>query len=243
MARTIPIKPLTSWSFSRYQDYKQCPRKFKLKHIDRIKEPGSEALDRGAAIHELAENYLKGKIARIPKELKTFETEFKKLKQLYKSKVNAMHVEDNWAFTKTWDETQWDNWAHCWVRIKLDCAHLEQDGVLVVTDWKTGKFREEMNEAYVEQLELYALSALLLKPWLKEVRPRLVYLDASMIYPFEDEPLVYTQKDVARLKKLWEKRVAPMFKDKVFAPRPNNKCRWCHYRAANKTNGGGQCEF
>ena len=37
--KTIPIKPLTSWSFSRYSDYKTCPLKAKLKHIDKIQEP------------------------------------------------------------------------------------------------------------------------------------------------------------------------------------------------------------
>lgn len=198
---------------------------------------------RGAAIHQLAEDYIKGKLRLLPPELKKFEADFRMLKAQYKKKINGMVVEDNWAFTKDWTETQWDNWTQCVVRIKLDCAHHEDDETLVVTDWKTGKFRVEMNEDYVEQLELYALAALLLHPHLTAVKPRLAYLDADTVYPPADEPMVFTREDVPRLKKLWEKRVKPMLNDKRFAPRPNDKCRWCHFRSSNKAAGGGQCKY
>jgi hypothetical protein len=156
--KVIPIKKITSWSFSRYSDYKQCPAKAKYKHIDRIKEPPNPAMARGAAIHTLAEEYIKGKGRTLPPELKLFEAEFKALRKQFKKSINGMVVEDNWSFTSNWEETAWDDWIHCWVRIKLDCAHHEGDDILIVTDWKTGKFREEMNEDYVEQLELYALA-------------------------------------------------------------------------------------
>jgi hypothetical protein len=244
--KVIPIKQITSWSFSRYSDYKQCPLKAKLKHVDRIKEPGSDALNRGAAIHDLAEQYIKGKIkARtFPVELKAFEAEFKMMKAQYKKKINGMVVEDNWAFTKDWDETQWDNWTQCWVRIKLDCAHHQDLETLIVTDWKTGKFRVEQNEDYVEQLELYALSALLLHPHIEKVLPRLVYLDQGTIYPEQPEDVLFTRADIPMLKKKWEKRVKPMMSDKIFAPRPNDKCKWCWYGQSKKAAGGpGLCKY
>ena len=97
--KTIPIKQITSWSFSRYSTYKQCPLKLKLSAIDRIREPGNEAMARGEAIHKLAEKYIKGELRALPKELKLFADEFKKLRAQYKKKTNGMVVEDNWAFT------------------------------------------------------------------------------------------------------------------------------------------------
>ena len=230
---------ITSWSFSRYSDYKQCPLKAKLKHVDKLKEPPNEAMARGAAIHNIAEKYIKGEGRTLPVELKQFEAEFKMLRKQYKKKINGMVVEDNWSFTKTWDETAWNDWIGCWVRIKLDCAHHIEDDVMVVTDWKTGKFRVEQNDGYIEQLELYALAALMLYPHLKEVRPRLAYLDVGVIFPAEDKPIVFTQADVPKLKKLWEKRTKPMLSDTTFAPRPNDKCKWCHFRKSN----GGPCKF
>ncbi len=242
--KTIPITPVKSWSFSRYIDYCACPLKFKLKYINKITEPPNDAMARGTDIHKLAEDYLKGKVSRLPVELQLMADEFKRLRAVYKKRLSRMTVEETWAFTSTWTETQWNDWTGCWVRIKLDASHYEADGTMVVTDWKTGKFHEDKNEEYLEQLELYALGAFLLDPNLKVVQPRLAYIDQGMFYPPESKPLIFTRDDVPRLKKIWSSRVAPLFKDRRFAPRPNDKCRWCWYGASKKKDGGpGLCKF
>lgn len=237
-------KQLTSWSFSRYSDYRQCPLKCKLKHLDKIAEPKNSAMERGSQIHTLAEQYITGKLTKLPSELKLFAAEFKRLKAQCKKKISGMVVEDNWAFTKDWDETAWNDWAKCWVRIKLDCADHEDDETLIITDWKTGKFRPELHEEYLEQLELYALAALLLYPHIQRVKPRLVYLDQGTVYPAQNHELVFIRSDILKLKKLWAKRTKAMLNDKLFAPRPNNKCKWCWYGQSGKANGGpGLCKF
>ena len=69
LALTKVAKAVTSWSFSRYGDYKKCPLAFKLKHIDKIQEPKSPAMQRGIDIHNLAEAYVVGKLAKLPPEL------------------------------------------------------------------------------------------------------------------------------------------------------------------------------
>lgn len=247
--RRIPATQITSWSFSRYSTYRQCPLKAKLQYIDKIKEPpnpANPAMARGVEIHDKAEAYIKGK-GRLPAELKAFKDEFMRLRKQYKKSISGMVVEDTWAFTSKWEETQWNDWIGCWVRIKLDCAHHADEQTLIISDWKTGKFRPEKNEEYVEQLELYALAALILHDHIEVVKPRLVYLDAEIIYPEEgskdEELLTFTRKDIPELKKKWEKRVKPMLKDKSFAPRPNNLCHWCFFRKSNKANGGGQCKY
>lgn len=242
--KVIPIKQITSWSFSRYSDYKQCPLKCKLKHIDHIKEPKNKAMERGAQIHDLADAYIKGKVRCLPPELKLFGGKFKMLRAQFKKKINGMVVEDNWAFDKDWNETQWDNWSKCWVRIKLDCAHHSDQETMVITDWKTGKFRPELNEEYVEQLELYALAALLLHEHIERVVPELDYLDDRIVYPEAGSEFVFTRADITQLKKKWEKRVKPMLNDRIFAPRPNDKCRWCFFGQSGKAKGGpGLCKY
>lgn len=232
---------ITSWSFSRYITYVQCPLKAKLKFIDKLKEPGSPAMDRGDAIHKMAEAYIKGTLAKLPPELSNFRIEFSMLRKQYKKKINGMVVEDTWAFTKAWDETQWNDWIGCWVRIKLDLAHHETPEAMVITDWKTGKFREEDTQDYEEQLELYALAALLLHEHVTEVYPRLGYTDQGFFWP--DVPKKFTRADIEPLKKLWAKRTKKMLTDTTFAPKPNSKCKWCHFRKANAAAGGGQCKF
>lgn len=233
------IKKVTSWSFSRYSDYKLCPLKFKLKHIDKITEPKNDAMQRGADVHEKAEKYIKGEIRTLPAELKLFADKFKELRKVYKKVTSGLVVEDNWAFTIDWTRTMWNDWIGCWVRIKLDCAEFEDTETMIINDWKTGKFRADQNEEYVEQLELYGLAALLLHPHVETVKPRLVYLDTGEIYPPEDKPIIFTRKDIPKLKKLWEKRVKPMMNDLIFPPRPNDKCRWCHFRKSST----GHCKF
>lgn len=245
-AQTKPRAPrLTAWSYSRYGDWRKCPLSAKLKHIDRIKEPSSAAMERGSAIHTLAEGYIKGTEAKLAPELALFKDEFKDLRARYKKKSVPVIVEDNWAFTKEWGETQWDNWAECWVRIKLDCAHYVADGIMVVTDWKSGRPRDEKTNEYMEQLELYALAALALHGHLNEVRVRIGWTDVGEMYSGpEGKPATYFRKDLAKLKKLWNGRVAPMMADTQFAPKPNAGCRWCYYGQAGKAKGGpGLCKF
>ncbi len=238
------VKKLTSWSFSRYGDYKKCPLSAKLKHIDKIQEPKGPAMARGIDIHNMAEAYIKGTLKKLPPELALLKDEFNKLKALYKKKALPVIVEDNWAFTKDWTETSWQDWVGCWVRIKLDAAHYSTETRLVVTDWKSGKFRVEQNEDYLEQLELYALAAFLLHEHIEEVEPRLAYTDEGVFYPPADKPIVYTRKDIPRLRKLWDNRVKPMMNDTSFLPKPNDKCRWCFYGQSGKVKGGpGLCKY
>lgn len=242
--KVIPIKPITAWSYSRYNLYQQCPLKFKFQTIDKIWEPKNDAMKRGADLHDLASGYIKGALPKLDASFALFEPLFNHLRKQFKKKISGMVVEDNWAFRKDWSETQWNDWAGCWVRLKLDAAYHESDDVMIVIDWKTGKFRPAENEAYVEQLELYALAALLLHPHLKEVWPQLVYTDQGLIYPPADKPLIFVRADAPRLQKLWEKRVRPMMSDTQFAPRPNDKCTWCFYGQAGKKKGGpGLCKF
>lgn len=232
------------WSYSTYSTYKQCPFKLKCQKIDKIPEPKGEPLVRGIEIHEKAQHYIEGQGRNIPKELKNFDSLFKRLRKRYKKPINGMIVEDMWAYTKDWGPTHWKDWNGCWLRVKIDCGEHQSDTVLIVYDWKTGKFRPEQNGDYVEQLELYGLTALLENPHVDKVICQLVYLDVGVTYPAEGDPEIsFERKDVPKLKKLWEKRVAPMLKDKMFAPRPNQFCPWCHFRKSNAANGGGQCKF
>lgn len=233
---------LTSWSFSRYSDWRQCPLKAKLKHIDKQKEPSNAAMERGNQVHKDAEAYIKGTAAKLSPELVLFKDEFKMLRAQYKKKALPMIVEDNWAFTKDWSETQWNDWVGCWVRIKLDCAHYLEQDLLLVTDWKTGKPSSYKTMEYMEQLELYALAALLMNPALERVQVRIGWTDVGEMYPLE--PLIFTRADVKRLTKEWNSRVKPMMADTKFVPKPNNLCRFCWFGQAKKAEGGpGLCKY
>lgn len=238
------VKRITSWSFSRYSTYKECPYKAKLKFIDKLQEPGNAAMERGTAVHKAAEEFIKGTQKKLAKELNPVAAIVKACRAFFKKrKTEADAVcEDTWAFTIDWARTAWDDWKNCVSRIKLDFAHVEMRGkkrILIITDWKTGKFSRWKLEEYLEQLELYALAALILYPDVDEIWPRLVFTDQNIVHPQEEGEIKFTHTDLKRLKLLWHRRVSPMLCDTKFAPRPGDHCSRCHFRKDN----GGPCKF
>jgi RecB family exonuclease len=234
------IKPVTAWSFSRYNSYKQCPLRFKLETIDKVPVAKSPAMERGTNIHKFAEDFLTGAAPKLAPELKAFAPEFKRLKAKKKKDMSSVLVEESWTFRKDWGATTWHDWSGAHLRTKIDAV--ERDGDLItVTDWKTGQYRESDNSSYLEQLDLYRTAALTVFAHVPNIRvqARLVYLDASKVYPAPGSEIVSFAADREPMQKAWEKRVAPLFADRKFAPLPNKWCGWCPHRKA----AGGPCKF
>ncbi len=232
--RAVTAKPgakFDAWSFSRYNDWVLCPFKAKLKHIMKLKEPGSPAMERGSEIHKLAENFVKMKAKDpCPPELATFEEEFRYLQ------AKGVGVETQWAFTSAWTSTGWFD-RDAWCRLVVDLHWVEDLAAggkrLILVDHKTGK----INVDHEEQLSLYALGGLLKYPDVTEVKIELWYLDHGEVRPEGEK--VYLRADLGNLKKTWDRRVKPMLVDTQFKPRPGDACRWCHWKAAK----GGPCKF
>lgn len=220
---------VTAWSISRLNTYTQCPFKFKLTAIDKIREPSSPAMERGAAIHKEAEVYLKGTDLVVPTSLSLMTTEFLELKE------HGAEAELEVTFNKDWGITGWFD-KDAWCRIKIDAMVLLGDTIKII-DFKTGKYKKDDNDAYEQQLELYALAALILYPDVKYVDASLWFVDSGDHVGTKQDS--YTHAMVPDLKKKWELKVTPMFVDTLFAERPNKFCNWCHFRKANS----GPCSY
>jgi hypothetical protein len=250
-AQVASTKPqtITSWSYSRLRDWLSCGFYAKCKFIDKMKEPGNKAMQRGGDIHKDAQKYVEAKTQPriISDELRCFEAEFKMLR-----KVKAL-CESEWAFTKLWAPTGWFD-EDCWLRVKMDVHWLDaKANVLHVVDHKTGKVAHP--EKYKDQEELYALGGLLQYPDADGVWVKFWYLDAGVVGSSagnSDEPpkgksaadcelgAYYPRSEVERLKKKWARAVAPMMKDTVFRPRPEQrKCEYCPFSKKK----GGPCKF
>lgn len=234
----MPIgKPLvSSWSFSRYMDYTKCPFLFKCKHIDKLKEPPSAPMQRGTDLHKIAEDYLNGKLKKLPAEFNALRGEYEAWR---KQKVKV--VEEQWTWKQDWSPTDWNDWSGAWLRVKLDFAYINvEHNALVIVDHKTGKFREDKQAEYDQQEELYGLAGLKRYPDVAVVSPRLAYIDAGLIYPNPDEmEIEFFRKDEKALEKKWLARIKPLFNDKTFRPTPGDACRFCHFRKSNN----GPCKF
>ena len=142
---------ITSWSFSRYSTYQSCAFKAYLTIIEKLKEPKNAAMERGTGIHDGAEKYLKGELKALPKEMAGFKALAKRLRDKRKKEPDSVIIEDMWVFKKDWTPTVWNDWNGAWVRIKVDVA--ERTGNVVnIGDWKSGKFRPDNLQDYIEQL-------------------------------------------------------------------------------------------
>lgn len=227
---------IKSWSWSRLSDWRQCPRKAKFKHVDRIKEPGSAAMDRGARIHKLAETYVRSG-GDLPVELSRFTRFFEAMRKRFVDTPKEIFLEESWAHDGTWAPCRWDDWNRCVLRVKLDVAYMF-GGVLQVCDLKTGQHRAAEERVYSEQLELYATSALIHVPGVP-VEARLVFLDHGTEYEVDRK---FVPEDLSGLIGKWDAAVAPMLADREFAATPNSKCHWCWYGPGKVAEGGpGLC--
>jgi hypothetical protein len=228
---------ITSWSFSRWQVYEACPRRAKYKFIDKLPEPQGEALARGTALHELCEFFLRGIKKTIPKELKLIAVVLKSLK-----KQGAI-AEAEFAFNRDWKPVEWFA-KDAWCRVKADSTVLPILGrgipTVKVDDFKSGgkadKLSIEQNPEYADQLELYALSALITYSTAEVADTSLIFIDHGVVIPIERK---FTQADVPDLKKAWEKRTKRMLADTKFVPNPGRACQWCTFRRSK----GGPCEY
>lgn len=214
----MPTKPspqITAWSYSRLSTYEDCPFKAKMKYVDKAQEPGSKALDRGKAIHKIAEDYALGRIEDEPPELQCFIDEFKELR----ANKKRIQVEEQLALDKDWEPCDWFG-PDAWVRLVVDCI-VQLDTELILIDHKTGKIRP----SHRDQLELYAIAGFANSgPAIKTIRGELWYLDQGELIEAS-----YKRSDVPKLQKKWEKRAMPMLTDRTFKPKPGDGCRWCHF--------------
>ena len=225
------LKQLKSWSYSTWKTYGTCPRKIKLGKIDGIREPGSAAMDRGNAIHQEAEDFVRFKqpMSKLPESCVLYKKEFAKL-----IKHDAV-PEQEVAFDQNWNEVPYKS-NTAWVRAKIDVYYKEvgRKGQVKATviDYKTGKVYEDNKK----QLSFYALLTFLLHPEVDIVNVELWYLDQGPQHTHRDS---YERGELEDMKRAWTDAPAQLLHDTIFAPRPGWYCKFCFYSA----NKNGNCEF
>lgn len=217
-------------SISKLHVYESCPYRAKLAWVDKIADTQPrKAADRGTAIHQLAEDYVRGELANMPAELKAFSSEFTALRQFYSE--GKVSLEGEWGFTENWEVTEYKS---AWLRVKADAVVFLSDSHAVVVDHKTGKrFGNEIKHA--EQTQLYAIASLIRNPNINVVDTELWYLDQDDLAHFAIRP-----KMLSRYIQLFDKRFKKMTSDTTFKPTPNiSSCKLCPYHP----NKQGDCKY
>jgi len=228
-------KTATSWSFSRWADWAQCPLMFRCKHLDKLPSgPTNPAMERGRLIAEASEEYLLKRTPKLHNDLRTFRDHY-----AFYRKQKSLVAESQWGFKADWSPTAWNDWDGCWLRAKVDIGYaFAGDNSFNIRDGKTGKYDDRKREMYMLQLDLYAAAAASVYPEVATITTQLLYTDLGITYP-EDEPATYTHAQAVAQQAVWTKRVRPMMTAKTYPARPGYYCSWCPYSKAK----GGPCKF
>lgn len=222
------MNAVKAWSFSAYDLYHQCPLKFKLEKIDKLKRKDTPALAKGREVHDIIAKYLSKETDWLPETA----VKARNARALYAEfrTFDDVIIEKKWAFNSGWKSTGYFA-SDTWLRTVVDAGVLYEDMSAEVIDHKTGKKRS----GYMDQLELFATAVFCQIPAVNLVTTRLQFVD------FEEEPEMadFPARDKDKLIAKWNKKVEPMFADTAFNPRPSDKCIFCDF----SKHKGGQCRY
>lgn len=230
-----------SFSYSRWSAWAECPAKYKYKHIDKLPEPKSPAMQKGIEVHRQVAEYLESKVDERPAALRLFTGLSDGLRE--EAKHGMCKVEMQVAFDKDRKRVEWFSRNAYW-RFIWDVLYINRrkDSLASVdaVDWKTGQPRG----GYDAQMQIFAIPAYWMFDNLETFRGHLAYLDTGDVVTVEyDRATFYGPSgDPAKrdgLYGLWMANVAMMESDRAFRPKPSrDACRFCHFHKAK----GGPCE-
>lgn len=215
------------YSFSKLNTYQTCPKRFKYKYIKKEKEGECDksALVRGSAIHEMFENHQKGKE---PKKSK-YTAEFKKaLERPHVQKIKK-HLESpektcreiSFGLTKDFAPCEYKD-KNALFRGKIDLAY-NDNGVLNLVDYKTGKPKDEKYQNY-DQLLLYSIYFFERYPALDKLKISYVYVDHDIV-----NSLVVLRTYIEKHKEHFLNIVKKIETDQEYLPKHSALCKWCPF--------------
>jgi|SaaInlStandDraft_5_1057022.scaffolds.fasta_scaffold01038_16 CRISPR/Cas system-associated exonuclease Cas4 (RecB family) len=218
-------------SYSKLNNFKQCPRKFRLQYLDKVEEfkyVESPAAARGTKLHAQLEDWVKAKIeskpsVKLSKECESAIPIVEKLVDQYenvypeqKVSINLDHKEVSWFDRSTY------------YRGIIDLMVTDGDKAVVI-DYKSGKVRDY--DGFGGQLHLMAMIVFSIRPEINKVTAAYLFLDHKQTTTVE-----FTRDDMSALMKYYKKQFDLVNAETEFKPTVNRYCHWC--TATNE-----QCEM
>lgn len=223
-------KPRMALSHSRLSDFNQCPRKFHLKYIEKApnfqmkQEDKSVHLIRGDNVHKALEAYLVKRKAgeqnigpsSLP-EVEQTKVLIDKYIELFG--IDNVHPEAQVSINDQWKKVEWFD-KDSYYRAIFDLICLG-DEVVVIGDYKTGRFKDYSPDNGMGQLELSSAIALSLWP-VEQVKTAYFFVDHK-----KSIQKSYTADDRNRLVDHFEAEHVKVNAEENFDPKQNQFCGWC----------------
>lgn len=219
-------------SHSRLSDFNQCPRKFKLKYLDKAQnmliDEGNKSvhLVRGNNVHKALETYVVKRKDGLEANLEYSRNlpEVNATVPLIEKYIDAfgiqnVHPERQVCISADWNQDEWFS-KKAYYRAIFDLISLAPN-VAVISDYKTGKFTDYTPDNGYGQLELSAAIALSIFD-VEKVNTEYLYVDhkKTIVKTFD-------QSDKSRLIAHFNAESDKVSAEKVFDPTKNQFCRWC----------------
>ena len=213
-----------AWSFSALDAFKTCPRRYKLVNITKeVKDPPSEQIIEGRAVHKAMELAIKGE-APLPAKYAGYQP----LVQSCQRASGQRLVETKWALNASFKPVKYFA-DDVWCRGVLDFAVVRDDRATII-DWKTGKVRDDSG-----QLKLFAAAMFAIHPHLNRVDTGFAWMHANK---FTHKTFIKEQ-----VPELWQqflpevRRLQAAVERNDFPPIPSGLCK------AHCPVGRDKCEF
>lgn len=223
-------KPRMALSHSRLSDFNSCPLKFKLKYIDKAanfqmdQQDKSIHLVRGDNIHKALEAYLVKRKAGEQNIGASSIAEVNETRPLIEQYIKLfgmdnVHPEAQISIDDQWKRVEWFD-KKSYYRAILDLICLAPS-VVVIGDYKTGKFKDYAPDNGMGQLELS--SAIALSLWdVDVVKTIYFYVDHKKTIQKQ-----YTKADKNRLVDHFIEEHNKVNSEVNFDPKSNQFCNFC----------------
>ena len=222
------------YSFSQNRLYNDCPRKYKYRYIDGIKEPTNDNLELGSAVHKVFELYWSADNSAISEYTEALATIERLKGVIYKNKLLSEFNELNEGkigFNLAREQKiERDDFVAI---IDLVHNYTEQSHKYILADYKvTKKPKQELTMYSEGQLLVYKHFFCKEHPW---IRPEDVLVQYINIYPYLTGQIINKTKPVNISIDTCDNLVEDIAKtkEKILKgdfPKKKKWCNWCFYR-------------
>jgi CRISPR/Cas system-associated exonuclease Cas4 (RecB family) len=202
-----------TWSYSALSTFQQCPRKYyRIKVAKDIKEPMSEVILYGQALHKAAEDYV-GRSKPIPEKFSFI----KPYLDVFLTIEGERYCEYRMGLTKELEPCEFFA-KDVWLRSVADLLIISGDTAFLV-DYKTGKSQY----ADTKQLELMALCVFKHFPQVKLVKGGLLFVVTQEFIEAEYTPEGQKEAWMSWFDELI--RLEGCYDSETWNPSPNFSCK------------------
>ena len=213
-------------SYSRLSDFRQCPRKFHLKYIEKAPNFKMDAksvhLIRGENVHRGLENYVIKKRSGEKGIAQGTLPEVEQTKPLIDGLMSIydLHPEHKCAINDRFEEVDWFA-RDAWFRAIFDVIGFGKD--LFLGDWKTGKIYDyEGTSEKPGQLHLSAIVGSAIWPIFDKVQAVYVYVDHK-----QTKKESFDRDHCFAMRETLIREHALVNDEKAFDAKKNQYCKWC----------------